>query len=323
LTEHVLDYIEDRAHARRDRWHTTEVGVLPEPIDLNEATIVSRYARCGIETRRRFIRTDVLVSVNGCFDTPSSVARDYLMLKYRHGPKWTGRQRDVIRAELFGHPLYVKPTKFVEGFYLDAVAAYWSGLVRFGWDVNYYPGKWVGLSDPPLDFPWQYDKLARNSLVSIGMSTKVTMWRPENGYRMETRPNPRPNSQLYCLISDVLNGMACDAIDAGAVYAFTDGYIAPDEPTMHRVAARIREWGFECRIKGAGRGEVTNLGSYRVGTYRSRGSLEAPSEYQSVKHLSYHNWLKDEVQWATDRAVWHGNIVRKDTYHDRFIPSGT
>jgi hypothetical protein len=319
VTEHVLFYLEDRAHRRRDRWHTKEVAVLPEPFELGEPTIVSRYARCGIESRARFIRTDVLVSVNGCFETPSAVARDYLMLKYRYGPKWTSAQRDVVKAEITGTPLYVVPTKFEDGAYIDIKAAYWSVMVRCGWDVNYYPGHWLAFEDPPLDFPWDYDKRARNSLVSVGRATQITMWRPESGFKLETRPNPRPNSQLFCLIMDLLNAIACDAIAEGAVYVFTDGYIAPDMDTARRIIGRIHEWGFDCRIQGQGRGEVTNLGSYRVGHKHSKKISDA-GQHNSVKRLPYYSWLKDRMQFGTDQAPWHDRIVGKQSYHDQYEP---
>jgi hypothetical protein len=189
VTENVLDIIEDRAHKRRERWKTTEVAPLPPPQDLAEPTIVSRFALCGLETHRRYIWNDILVAVNGVFETPSSVARDYLITKYKHGPRWTGAQKEKIRQELGGHPLYVKPTQFEEGFYVDVRAAYWSIMVRCGWDVNYFPGRWLGFTDPPLDFPFSYDKRARNSLVSVARASEVTMWRPSTGFTRETRPD--------------------------------------------------------------------------------------------------------------------------------------
>jgi len=318
VTDNVLDVIEERAHKRRERWHTTEVPVLPLPNELAEPTIVSKYALCGIESHRRLIKSDILVAVNGVYDTPSSVARDYLITKYKYGPKWTSAQRDRVTQEIACHPLYVRPTRFEEGAYVDVRAAYWSVMVRCGWDVNYYPGKWLSTEDPPLDFPFAYDKRSRNSLVSVARATQVTMWRPSNGYQMETRPNSRPNSQLFCLIMDCLNGMAYEAVQEGAVYAFVDGYIAPDMDTARRIIRRIEEWGFHARIKGIGRGVVTNLGSYRVGTYRTGGKLLDAAEHDGIKRLEYHTWLKDRMQWACDRAAWHEGFMGKEDFRDRY-----
>lgn len=312
----ALSLCEDRAHRRRERWTTIETVDLPEPNELGEPTIVTRYSRCAMESRRRFIRSDVLVSVNGCFEPPSSVARDFLMIRYRHGPKWTADQRAAVLNEISTQPLFVKPCSFEEGFYIDLRAAYWSIMLRVGWDVNYWPGVWLSVQDPPADFPWQYDKRARNSLVSIGRSTTIPVWRPETGYRLEFRPNPRPNSQLFCLIMDVLNGIASEVVDAGAVYVFADGYIAPSWEVAQRIRRIIGEWGFRYRIKGQGRGWTSNLGSYRVGAYHSKGYLQA-AEHNSIKRLSYHSWLKSRMQWATTSAPWHDYFAWQDYPRDK------
>lgn len=321
-TEGVMPFLEDRAHGRRDRWQTFETSKLPEPFELNEPTIVSRYTRCGMVTHTRHLLTSVLVSVNGCFETPSAVARDYLMLKYKYGPKWTTAQRERIEAEVTDHPLYCRPTKFKEGAYIDLRAAYWSVMLRAGWDVNYNPGEWLAVQDPPVDFPWYYDKRARNSLVSVARSTQMTVWRPDKGYTIETRPNKRPNSQLYCLIMDVLNAVAFEAVEAGAVYVFADGYISPDPRTTERIIKRVEEWGFGCRIKGIGRGEVYNVGSYRVGDLRTKHA-SAPGEHDSIKRPAYLSWLKDKLQWMTDIAPWHEPVTHRREHHDRYSPSQT
>lgn len=307
---HILNCIEEKVHIRRDEWRTREVELLPPAEWMDEYCIISRYAAIGLETRRRFLWNPILVSVNGTKDTPSALARDYLKIKYERGPKWTRNQRLKVETELSKHPLYCRPATFERGFYIDIASAYWSVMVRCGWNVNYYPGRWLGITIPPLDFPFYKDKRARNSLVSVARSNKMTMYNPETKrFFTQKRGNPRANSQLYCLITDTLNAIACEVISAGAVYVFTDGYIAPNLETKYRIMQIIRDWGFTPRIKGEGSGRVTALGSYIVGRYHSRELQKQNAPYKSVKKLWYHKWLRDRMAWARSLARWHDSFV--------------
>lgn len=306
---HVLDGVEDRVHKRRDAWITSEEPILPPPEWMNETCIVSRYTRIGLETRRRFLLAPILVSVNGCKETPSAVARDYITLKHKHGPKWTASQRDRVLAEIGDMPLYCQPCKFEEGYYLDIKAAYWSTMIKTGWNVNYFPSRWVGITPPPLDFPWAYDKRARNCLVSVGRASEIPMWSPDKGMFKAKRGNPRANSQLYCLISDTLNAIAAQVIQAGAVYVFTDGCIAPDQKSAAQIAQVIRDWGYEPDIKGHGRGFVNNLGSYRVGDHKTKRTDLSTNQHDSIKAIDYWRWLQQHMGWARERAVWHDSFV--------------
>ena len=305
----VLDRIEERVHNRREQWHTEETPVLPPPQWLDETCIVSRYSRIGLSTRRRYLLERILVSVNGTKDTPSAVARDYITIKYKRGPKWTSAQRDKIREELVDHPMYVKPCTFDEGYYVDIRATYWSVMVRCGWRVQYFPGRFLCKQTPPLDFPFAESKRARNCLVSVARSNQMQMWSPDKGDYKASRGNPRANSQLYCLITDSLHGIACEAVAAGAVYVFADGYIAPDYNTMLKVCEAVKSWGFIAAIKGEGRGYVNNLGSYVVGRLFTKSLSDTAVPYDNLKHLSYHKWLRERMLWTRLRAPWHDKFI--------------
>ena len=305
----VLDRIEERVHTRRERWKTEETPILPPPKWLNETCIVSRFTRIGLETKRRFLLDRILIGVNGTKETPSAIARDYITIKYGRGPKWTAAQRDKVREELVDHPLYVEPCIFDDGYYIDVRAAYWSVMVRCGWRVNYYPGKFVGLQLPPLDFPFAERKRARNCLVSVARANQMQMWSPDKGMFEAVRGNPRANSQLYCLITDCLHGMANEIVAAGAVYVFADGYIAPNHKTMLKVCEIVRSWGFMPAIKGEGGGYVNNLGSYKVGRLYTKALTTTPKPYSDLKELTYHKWLREKMQLSLVRSPWHDTFV--------------
>lgn len=317
---HVHDLMTDKAIRRYERWNTEVTEILPPPEWLNEPTIVSRYSRTGLTTKRRYLLEDILVRVNQDIrETPSAVARDYLFAKYKHSPKWTSSQRDRVLSEIVDHPLYCKPTTFDNGAYIDIASAYWSVMVRVGWDCNYYPAKWLGIATPPLDFPYSDNKRARNCLVSVARATKFNMWSPDKGSYFLARGNPRANSQLYCLIQDCLNGIACEVIEAGAVYVFTDGYIAPTPKVAHDIIEIIYSWGFFPRIHAEGDGFVNALGSYTVGNKRTRNIIHEPAPYESVKQLEYHNWLRSKMEWTRSVSPWHDNFCYKPIRALRYL----
>ena len=316
---HVYDLMVDKAHRRHKRWKTELTPWLPPAEWMNEATIMSRYSRTGLETKRRFLLDNILVRVTDEIrETPSAVARDYLYAKYKHSPKWTSEQRERLLSELVDHPLYCKPASFKHGAYVDIAGAYWSVMVRVGWNVDYYPARWLGLGTPPLDFPYSDNKRARNCLVSVARSTAFNVWSPNKGMVSMTKPNPRANTQLYVLIQDCLNGIACEAIKAGAVYVFTDGYIAPNEKIANDIIEIIYSWGFYPRIQGEGEGFVTALGSYSVGEKRTKHIAPEPAPYKSVKELDYHSWLRRKMAWSRSKSPWHDNFVYKPIHALRY-----
>ncbi len=305
-TSAVLTIIEDRVHQRRERWDTHEVDMLPPPQWMNETTIVSRYTRCGLSTKRRFLKDSILISVDHTKETPSALARDYLAARYERGPKWTSAQHEKIKEEMSEQPMYCRPTTFTEGYYVDARAAYWSVMLRCGWNLNYFPGRWLGITRPPLDFPFVESKVARNSLVSVGRANRMEMWSPEKGNWVQWRYGKHANTQLFTLIQDCFNGMAAEAVAAGAVYAFGDGYIAPYYKAMRDVVQVIQDWGFVPVIKGKGAGFVNNLGSYRVGGLRTKILDTQTNSHDRIKKLDYHRWLRKRMDWATALAApWH------------------
>jgi len=308
---HVFDLMQDKVRRRREAWHTEETPILPPPEWMNETTIISRYSRTGLETRRRFLLDNILIRVTeDARETPSAIARDYLICKYKCSPKWTSSQRDRIYEELVNQPLYCNPSQYEDGYYIDLAGAYWSVMVRCGWDVNYYPSRWVSPTLPPLDFPYSDNKRARSCLVSVARALQISAWSPERGNFQFSGGNPRSNNQLYTLIQDCLNGIACEAIEAGAVYVFGDGYIAPSWSIAQKIMQITLDWGFTPRIKGEGRGFVNALGSYSIGSYHTKGVNIGDSFYHSVKKLDYHNWLRDRMGWARSRS---------EPYHDNFV----
>jgi hypothetical protein len=295
----LLEKIVSRVHARREKWHTFEVKELPLPQDFgDERVIVGGYTRCGLSSRLRFVRADVLMSVDGCNEPPSALAKDYLYIEYGQGPLNKDEQRKTINATISPQPLYSNPCEFEHGVYIDIKSCYWTVLHIIGWSVDYYPGKWIGAGMKPQSFPWPEHKIARHCLVSVAASDELPMWSPEREMYTQHIFNKIGNKGLYCLINDVLNAIAGEAIKMGAVYVHTDGYIAPGEKVARRIEQMIADWGLHATRKAQGRGFVTNTQAYRVGPMVSHAVVLDPTETRTVRDVPYRGWLQQRFAKA-------------------------
>lgn len=294
----LLDKITTRVHARREKWVTFEVKDLPMPQDFGgEPVIVGGYTRCGTHSHTRFIRRDILMSVDGCKEPPSALAKDYLNVEYGRGPILRTNQMESIENTISAHPLYCNPCVFDHGFYIDIRSCYWSVIQTVGWKVDYWPGEWIGGKHKPQNFPWPRHKIARACLVSVAASSAIPMWSPDRDLYVQPAYNKLLNRSLYCLINDVLNSIAAEAVRLGAVYVHTDGYIAPSLRVANQIEQLIMDWGLTPGRKADGRGWVSSTQSYHVGSMQSKGTTE-PSETMIIREVPYWRWLQQRFARA-------------------------
>lgn len=285
---------------RAERFRATEdVPILPPPEAFpNETVIVGGYTRITMTSRVRYRLDEVLISIDHTKETPSALAKDYLKVIYKKGPVVTSQQGNEIDGRIEAHPLYATPCEFETGSYVDIVSCYWSVMSVVGWDVDYWPGRWISLGRPPFDFPWPTKGPARHCLVSCATSTSMLQWDNARGPHLVKSFNPLLNRSLYLLINDVLNAIAKQAIASGAVYVHTDGFICPDDASTDRVCQVIADWGLTPRIKARGRGFVLDSQSYRVGSMHSKHAGDHPRDEYMVKDVEYWPWLQARLSWA-------------------------
>lgn len=299
MPDDLMPRIIERVHRRRERYSTEEVDVLPPPTAFpDESVIVGGYTRTTTQTLRRFLRKDVLISVDHSSDTPSALAKDYLKIVYRRGPVVTHTQGRAIVNSIAPHPLYCNPTEFECGYYVDIASCYWSIMDAAGWNVDYFPGKWLSIGRKPHDFPWPDRGAARNCLVSCSTSSSMIQWDAATDLHVVAAYNPLLNKSLYALINDVLNAIAAQAVEAGAVYVHTDGYIAPDDRSASRICAIITDWGLRARIKAHGPGLVLSTQCYRVGASHSAHLSDEPKLENGIKPVEYARWLQARMAYA-------------------------
>jgi hypothetical protein len=285
----------DRARARGKIWAAQVVKELPDPSTLKERAILGSYSYALQDSKIRILKEDSLLPLGqGYTETPSTIARDYLLLSYGRGPKITHQQAETIKGGLKPFPIYAKPGQFDHGLYVDIKSTFWEVIKISGWDVDYYPNKWLSPGRPPSDFPFPDHKQARSCLVSVARPGMVLTYKPDGKFPMFNAGSPIINLSVSKLISDILNSIAADAIGLGAVYANTDGYIAPSEKQAARICQMILDWGLEPRIKAEGPGAIKSAGAYKVGNvesvpYGMRGHDEPLKRIYPPK---YREWLR-------------------------------
>jgi hypothetical protein len=248
--------------------------------------ILGGYSILAETSHRRWLLEPNLVQVGPYRESPGTVARDYLRLHYRrwNPERWAVRFTRRWSPPQPFHPTMARPCDFAAGVYLDVRSCWWTLLRRFGWGVAYNPGRYLGYA-PPVEWPFDNHKIARNSLVSSARPVVLLKWTPEAGYHRVERWNAFLNIPLLHLVCDTMHLLALVAMSAGAVYVHTDGYIAPNERTAERIRSALTDLGFEVRAKAAGPGWVRAVGAYRVGSLTSGVKASGPAPLCQVIDL--------------------------------------
>lgn len=308
-TEKLIEIIEEK----QSRKKIILTKRLPALSSLKELTIIGKYSYYQNESQRRIIdKTESIELKPGLVETPPAIARTYLIEKYKLSPRISKVQFEANVDSLRQMPNYAAPCEFEHGFYVDIKSAYWAIMNIAGWDVDYYPGKWLSDGTPPDDFPLPDHKTARSCLYSAGAMSSIPYYDPnyrkkgkENAIDIFKNGNPLINPGLCKLTSDILNSIAIQAIDAGAVYANTDGFIAPNEYIAGHIVHIIMNWGLEARIKAEGKGGVKGAGAYKVGNETST-PFKVRRDSQGIKKVfepRYIKWLERSFGfWARENT---------------------
>jgi hypothetical protein len=298
----ILNQMIEKAHRRAENWTPTFVRKLPDPYTLKEVTIIGTYSFTMQQSRRRLLVEKELLTLDQDHrETPPAVARDFLYSVYGHGPRVKHDQMETNTDGLRPAPNYADPCSFPEGYYIDIVSTYWSIMQIVGWNVDYWPGKWISPGRPPTDFPFPENKIARNCLVSAGTVRPMLRFIPDkrpDPFDDKLSPgNPLANTGLIRLITDTLNAIAGQAVDMGAVYVNNDGFIVKSHKAAADVCQLIFDYGLTPQIKGEGPGEVKSAGAYKVGSMTSAPYM-ARSETKAVNSIyrpKYARWLRERL----------------------------
>jgi hypothetical protein len=245
-----------------------------------DAVWIGAFSRSIPAKRWRLVYAPVALFEGTTISTPPQVARAYLDYKYPKQLRATGKQLEFWKPRRVA-PMYTEPGFYRdEMVYLDLKSAYWSILKVIGWDVEYFPGMLVRRSSV-ADFPYPRNKIARNSLVTLGLPGTGFMWK--DGKLISTPHSWRVNLGIWSAVQDILQAIANEMIlRCGAVYVNTDGYIIPADAV--EVAYGIAdEWRVTFTEKGRGRASVYGVGAYAIGERRVRSGKRMSPAYSNIR----------------------------------------
>jgi hypothetical protein len=312
----ILDKMIEKSHTRGENWTPTFVDKLPDPYTLEEVTIIGTYSFTMQASRRRLLVERELIRLDQDHrETPPAVARDYLYATFGRGPRVKRAQMETNTDGLRPAPNFAAPCQFPEGYYIDIRSAYWDIMKIAGWNVDYWPGKWLSPGQVPEDFPFPEHKIARNCLVSAGTVRPILRFIPDkrpDPFDDKLSPgNPLANTGLIRLITDILNAIAGQAVDLGAVYVNNDGYIVKSHKAAADVCQLIFDYGLVPQIKGEGPGEVKSSGAYKVGAMTSAPYLARtePRAVSAIQRPKYTRWLRQAFAFQASENL---HIDRKN-----------
>jgi hypothetical protein len=222
-------------------------------------------------------------ALNGYPLTAPAVARAIIEKKLRAlGRKTYPRPKDWEGWELHSHPLYCKPAKG-EFTYLDIKGAF---LTLYSKLPAIPHGTTRGMNCAP---PWLAEflpadlhnwKLVRNSLVGVWRSCTVTRL-SDGGLSKQTRYFPTTNYYAWQWIQKALHYFAGLALQHGAIYIYSDGYIFPLTADFEGFQEKLASLGIETKEKARGKGEVRAVGSYKIEKFFTKRDCQS-REYSNI-----------------------------------------
>jgi hypothetical protein len=307
LNIYALEMLRRMEHEAREKWHGWAVSLVkrwPPLSSITETYIIGSMVMTSMSAKHRYMMEKSAIEFADTYVSPSDLARLYLNIKFK------GVKRRITTAQWKAFyetkrstPLYVSPCQLDNAVYIDIRSAYWSILRAVGWDVDYMPEKWLRVVNPLTvnDFPFASQKMARNCLVSLAADgTRVMQIWDGAGVRYQKGGNPLVNKMLWAFVCDTLNTIAYEVVQAGAVYAFTDGFIIHSDHADH-AAEIIASWGLTSSIKHSGPCYVSGAGAYSFPDYTTtKFRRQAMRPVSKIAPVSV-DWLKSRFKHFSDK----------------------
>lgn len=298
----LSDFMRAKAEERQAKTQTLVVDYFPPLQEFPDDRIyLGTNSWTFPDRHERWLKPGgYFVTENG-IQTAGEIARDYLDFKFPKKLRATKAQKDLLNFHRSA-PLYIEPTILEDAAYVDLKSAYWSIMSLAGWDVDYFPGKWILQGTPPDDFPYPDIKPARNSLVSCGLPTPLRMWTGKKITR-QFRSNIHINMGLWAFTMDVLHAIASIARELEACYVHTDGYILPrwNAPDL---IEEIEKFGLHAGIKARGVGTIIGMGNWKVGEHQTINYMRGYSLMGGVEYnyATPRTELREKLKHYTDTA---------------------
>ncbi len=241
--------------------------------------------------------------------TPGEAARTELQRAFPDLVR-VGWRPSQIKLLDWRSPMYFSGPFKGKGIYIDIKSAYWQIYERLWLDVA-FPCGFGTLDLQPVANALKNWKAARNSVVGITRSREAIGVAGLRTIRL-SMVNPFLSPCLWATIQAVLNMLAFVAVQKGAIYVATDGYIFPLESNVWQFQEYLYDLGLDYR-QTTGPTHVKFWGGYRVGNkatkpFLTTGELNTkPFNSIKVDDPSSSNWIL--VWWAYSVPKWRKEVV--------------
>lgn len=226
---------------------------------------------------------------------PSDLTRAWLHDAYNLPIK---KRREQTIAECYPHPQKALVGKYEDCAYVDIRQAYLR-ILRLGYNMDYLRNSYIGVNFQPVPKIVEDNKMSYAVAVAMSHSqTSQIQIMGKKGPFTSNHFNIYSNPGLYNFASDTLSAIASEVLRIfgdKVKYVNTDGYII-EMPYVGALMRVIESWGFTSRIKHYGLTSIWGVGSWRVGTERTKYKNMHPQNFLSAmpdKHDSL--WLKARV----------------------------
>lgn len=316
----IIGGMSEKGAKRHEHWQyqyciPREMPKLPLPADR---LLLGTYSACHCRALIRCVNLSFTYNLYPTgSDTISSMARDYLEVKYPKRNRIFFAQSKTLHympVPLMSVPTY--PDELFDGTYIDLKRAYWQIVRTVGWDVDFYPGRWIGVKSENEDYPLLENKLATNILVSSCLPSTMRMIDEHGKQVSKTTYNRNLNMQLHMLTMLLLHAVAQIANSYGAVYVNTDGAIVPTEYAYDCIQDIRDKVGLLSRVKHQGFTVVKAVGAYMVGHVQTK-------RFHMTKHYHRHRNLypdDDLLVWTREqfcKLAKSRNPYIQGDYHER------
>lgn len=229
---------------------------------------------------------------------PADVSRAWVRDQYNLPVK----RRKVQLQKSFSAPMLARCGEFGECVYIDISKAYLR-VLSMGYDVEYRPGKYIAAWTTKIPDVVAENKFCYSIAVSMSANPLSNITIMGHDGIFSSKPfNVFSNPCLFNLAQDTLNGIAADVLhNLGdrVHYVNTDGFIV-DADAQWECIDIIAQWGFDIKVKGYGKTNVSGVGGYDVGGYSSKRRTVSSHDFQN-KIMDYPDacWLRDKwSRWA-------------------------
>lgn len=202
-----------------------------------------------------------------------------------------------------------------EMMYVDLVSAYYQIYKCLWLDTTYPRGLYGRFPLYDVAEKLKHWKAARNGVLGIVRSRYLVGFRGHQRIEMSIK-NKFLSPGLWATVQDTLHWIAAEAIDKGAVYVNTDGYLFPlDNSNVDAFFDVLTDHHLKYKIRAVGEGDVKAWNAYRVGSF---STLPYKMKLTNIKQSKEFTNVRsnDGKEWAKYRQRVH-SLVRHSEGRDR------